>query len=171
MKFNSYLTYLAVLATLGLAQTIPANTPVRFRLAEDTEVCLGAVTNARQAEILVTACDSPNTIFQLTMGGPNETTDIVLAESLSGGPILCITARNSLAGNTPVILDLCEDDIWEHWRVSSGTGTGPGEILSAVPTNGDYCLAAQHAGLGDPILFAGSSDAFSQQWVVDIIGD
>ncbi|KZV59570.1 hypothetical protein PENSPDRAFT_672255, partial [Peniophora sp. CONT] len=136
MKLTSSLVSLAVLAGSGLAQTIPAMSSVRFRLAENTEVCLGAVANIQQAEILLTSCDSPNTIFQLPAGGPDHTTQVVLAESLSG-PILCINARTALAGNTPVVLDICEDDQWEHWRI--GTGTEAGEIVSAVPTNVYNC--------------------------------
>ena len=167
MKLASYFTSFAIFATLSLAQITPcaflfiplhvhitdhlpgSTTPsVRFRLAENTEACLGAVANAQEAEILLASCDSSNTIFWLPPGGPNGESQVVLTESLNG-PILCITARKSLAGNTPVILDICEDDQWEHWRI--GSGTEAGEIVSAVPTNGDYCLTAQHTGLGDPV--------------------
>ena len=75
-------------------------------------------------------------------------------------PFWCVTATGATAGNTPVVLNYCEDDKLEFWSVSAGTDTG--EIISTVTSDGYFCLTATGNGQGDPVcLFVSFMDSSS----------
>ncbi|KZV66632.1 ricin B lectin [Peniophora sp. CONT] len=157
----SAIVYAAILVTSTVAQSVPAGSIVQIHSAQNN-LCLGAVAGTQQSEILLEPCSSDLTTFILTAGTSTAATQIELVGNATGQPALCITAAQSQAGNTPVILQACQDDPFSRWRFEAGKGTG--EIVSTASTNGQFCLTAVGSNQGDPVEFRSCTGAANQEW-------
>ncbi|VDB90017.1 unnamed protein product [Peniophora sp. CBMAI 1063] len=173
-KFFSFFVSAAVLATSGMAQSIAPGASVQFHSTQNpsANLCLGAVAGTQQSELLLEPCTRSLTTFKLPNGAPLNATQIQLVDSQTGPgqpqPLLCITAREAQAGNTPVILQTCDaDDLLQGWRVNDGKGTG--EIESTAPIMAAVCLTAVGSNQGDPVEFRNCTGAASQQWTTVVV--
>ncbi|VDB94234.1 unnamed protein product [Peniophora sp. CBMAI 1063] len=161
-------------ASAPAATGIPAISPgstVQFQLY-NTDVCIGApdATSTVGANMLLAACGSERTVFELPTGAPTDPTQLAFGPSRSGanGPITCVNARN-VAVNQAVFLDVCEDDAYERWRVIGGSGIGPVISTGTGAKNGTYCLSAISSTEGSPVVFGSCTGGLTQQWSTTVL--
>ncbi|VDB90016.1 unnamed protein product [Peniophora sp. CBMAI 1063] len=168
-KFFSVLVSAAILATSSVAQIIPAGSTVQIHSAQNpsANLCLGAVAGTQQSEILLEPCSRNLTTFVLPDGMAN--TQIELVGAVSGQPDLCITALESQAGNTPVILQACSDDSFERWLIQAGQGTGQIVTTAQGALAPASCLTAVGTNQGDPVEFRPCADGANQQWTTIVV--
>jgi len=157
---NGLFAFVASALTLTsavMAQSIPPGTNVTMQLTSHPGLCFGAVANSVGAEILAEPCGAPFTTFELVSGsGPDR--QIVLA-----GSKLCVNARGSTAGNTPVTLAVCEDDDLGRWTIPAVSN----EILSMADTS--KCITLAQTGQGDPVTYNTCTGASSQEWTPIVV--
>ncbi|VDB90012.1 unnamed protein product [Peniophora sp. CBMAI 1063] len=166
---NTLLTFLVSTAAVAMpimAQTLSAGSTVQFGSNENPDLCLGAVYTYEYAQILLQPCGAPGTTFTLDNGISSIATRLEVV--YSGDEPLCVNAVDSQAGNTPVLLEVCADDLFERWYVEGGTGTG--QIRSAVETE-DFCLTAAVDGQGDPVEYQVCTGTPNQQWSTYVIDE
>jgi len=123
-----------------------------MQLTSQEGVCFGATTNSSGAEILAEPCGAPFTTFLLNGGSGNEQ-QIVLA-----GTTLCLTARGATAGNTPLTLDNCFDDVLQRWVLPEAAG----EVTSYADAT--KCITLATTSQGDPVTFNTCTGSASQEW-------
>ncbi|VDB90015.1 unnamed protein product [Peniophora sp. CBMAI 1063] len=163
-QIATFIVYAAVAVTSAVAQldlpSIPPGGTVQiFTQNLDSNLCVGAVADSAQSEILLEPCTRNLTMFVLPSGADN--TQIVLGGVPTGQPELCITASQSQAGNTPVILQACGGDPFQIWQFPAGEGRG--EVVSTA-SGSEECLTAVGSNQGDPIEYRPCTNATNQQW-------
>ncbi|KZV64630.1 hypothetical protein PENSPDRAFT_160410 [Peniophora sp. CONT] len=157
-------------ATTAPSVTINPGSSVEFQLY-GSDLCIGFPDAVVGANMFLTTCGAPGTIFDLPSGAPTESTQLVLSASRSGeGPIVCVNARD-VAINNPLRADVCEDDQLERWRIVGGSGTGTIVSTGTSPDVGVSCLSAPTNTQGSPVTFGSCTGGYSQQWNTIVLSD
>ncbi|VDB90019.1 unnamed protein product [Peniophora sp. CBMAI 1063] len=171
MRISS-IVYAAISIASAVAQSIPAGSQIQLHLANYSTYCLGATSATLQAPVLIEVCGAANTTFKIGLDDPTTTgTKFQLVSPATGPgtpvPFLCVTASGSQDGSAPLVMDTCEDDKFENWRVGAGEGTG--EIVSLAPSDGAFCLTAAGADAGAAIEYRPCTNDVNQQWTVVVV--